>query len=101
MSDGVSSTEPASEDWPIQAANTIENLVGQVRDKTAGPALNISRMVVLGLIAAIVGLAVLVILCILLVRIINVYLPEQIWGAYLVLGLIFCAGGLLLWSKRS
>lgn len=92
--------QAGSQDWPVQAASTIENLVGQVRDKTAGQALSIGRMVVLGLIAALVGIAVLVLLCVLIVRIINVYLPDQVWGAYLILGLLFCSAGLFLWSKR-
>lgn len=91
----------STKDWPVQAADTIENLVGQVRDKTAGPAVSIARSVVLGVVAALLGVAVLILLCIALVRALSELVGEEVWGAHLVVGLIFCAVGLLLWSKRS
>jgi predicted metal-binding membrane protein len=91
----------SNDDWPVQAADTIERLVGQVRDKTAGPAVSISRSIVYGLVAALVGFAVLVMLCIALVRLINNYLPQEVWAAHLIVGLLFCSAGFFLWSKRS
>ena len=47
--------KPARDDWPAQAADTIVRVVGQVRDRTTGPAITAARAVVFGLLAAILG----------------------------------------------
>ena len=98
-------TVPA--DWPVQAADAIERAVGGVRDKTTGPAITVTRAVVYGTFAAILGVAVLVMVAIIVVRILDVYLPESItgddnvWLAHLIVGVVFCVGGMIAWSKRS
>jgi hypothetical protein len=95
------------DDWPTQAADTIERVVGQVRDKTTGPALTASRAVVYGLFAGIVGVAAVIVLAIGAVRAIDAYLPDAVfgethtWAAHLVVGLVFTLAGLLLWSRRT
>lgn len=94
-------------DWPRQAADTIERVVGTVRDRTTGPALTITRAIVFGTFAVIIGVAALVLAAISLVRLIDVYLPEGVfgdentWFAHLVIGLPFVVGGLFLWSRRT
>jgi hypothetical protein len=94
-------------DWPVQAADTIERVVGSVRDKTTGPALTVARGVVYGLLGAILGLAALTLLTVGLLRLVDAYLPASIfgrhhmWAAHLVVGLVFCIAGMLLWSRRS
>lgn len=94
------------EDWPAQMAETITNVVGTVRDKTTGPALTIARAVVYGTFAAVLGVVVAVLLVIALVRFVDVYLPDSVfgdehtWATYLLLGLLFTGAGLLLWAKR-
>jgi hypothetical protein len=99
--------EPDGEgDWPRQMADTITRVVGQVRDKTTGPALTVARGVVYGTFAAVVGVAVLVLFVITLVRIVDVYLPSSVfgdqhtWATYLILGLVFTGAGMLLWTRR-
>ena len=99
---------PAPEhDWPAQAADTIERVVGNVRDKTTGPALTAARAVVYGLFAAIVGLAVLVVLIIAAIRLIDSYLPDAVfgedhmWAAYLIVGGALSIAGALCWSRRN
>jgi hypothetical protein len=100
--------EPATtSDWPVEAADAIERAVGAVRDKTTGPALTVARAIVYGALAAIVGLAVFVTGVIALVRIVNAYLPESIfgethvWAAYLIVGGLFIVlSWLFLWRKR-
>jgi hypothetical protein len=100
-------SQTADGDWPAQAADTIESVVGSVRDKTTGPAITVGRGVVYGVFAGITGTAVLVLVCIGAVRALNVYLPDavfgedHIWAAYLILGAVFTAIGLFLWSKRT
>lgn len=105
-------TEPAGApatsegDWPAQAADTIVRLVGQVRDKTTGPAITAARGIVYGLLAALLGLTAGVLVAIASVRLLDAYLPSSVfgethtWAAHLVLGLVFSAGGLALWRMR-
>jgi hypothetical protein len=98
---------PAQSDWPAQAADTIERVVGQVRDKTTGPAVRAARWAVYGTFALLVGAAVAVLLAISTVRLLDVYLPdawvgeEHTWVAHLITGAIFSIIGMVLWSQRS
>jgi hypothetical protein len=93
-------------DWPAQAADTIERVVGSVRDKTTGPALTAARAVVYGMFAALVGAAALVLLIAGAVRVLDSYLPDSVfgedhmWASYLVLGLVFVIVGGVLWARR-
>ena len=95
------------EDWPAQAADTIERVVGSVRDKTTGPAITAARWVVYGTFAAIVGLVVAVMVAIAAVRALDSYLPDSVfgeehtWAAHLIVGAVFSLLGMFLWSKRS
>jgi len=98
---------PAPEqDWPAQAADTIERVVGTVRDKTTGPALTAARAVVYGTFAAVVGTACLVVLIVGAVRLLDSYLPDSVfgethtWAAHLIVGLVFLGSGAVLWSRR-
>jgi len=99
--------DPSRADWPAQAADTIERVVGSVRDKTTGPAITAARWVVYGTFALLVGHAVLVLLAIAAVRLLDVYLPDawvgedHTWVAHLLVGLVFTLAGMLLWSKRT
>src|SRR5262245_34261642 len=98
--------EPAQDDWPSQIADTIVNVVGSVRDKTTGPALTIARGVVYGTFAAIIGIVALVVFVIASVRIIDVYLPDAIfgethtWAAHMIIGLVLTLAGFVLWIRR-
>src|SRR6266508_6961846 len=83
------------DDWPSQIADSIENIVGSVRDKTTGPLLTIARAVVYGTFGAVVAVAVLVLLIIGSVRFVDSYLPDSVfgeqhtWATYLIIGLLF------------
>jgi hypothetical protein len=107
---GAASTTTAStdtSDWPAQAADTIERVVGSVRDKTTGPAITAARWVVYGTFAAVVGTVVAVFSAIGAVRLLDVYLPDALvgddhtWLAHLIVGSVFALVGALLWSRRS
>lgn len=93
-------------DWPSEAADTIVRVVGQVRDKTTGPAITVARGIVYGLLAGVLGFVALVLLAIMAVRLLDVYLPESVtgddntWLAHTLVGLLFTAAGLVLWSQR-
>jgi hypothetical protein len=97
MPDEVSAT---GSDWTVQAADTIESVVVAVRSKTTDPLVGVSRWVVYGTLAAIVGLVAATVAVIGLVRVLDVVLPGQVWVVYLVLGGIFTVAGLFLWSRR-
>ena len=50
--------KPSTSDWPAQAANSIVDLVDQVRTKTTGPAITVARGLVFGVIVcAVVAVA--------------------------------------------
>jgi len=93
-------------DWPAQAADTIERVVGSVRDKTTGPALTVARGVVYGLFAGLVAVPAAVLAIIALVRLIDNYLPdavfgdEHMWATYLILSVAFLVPGAVLWTRR-
>jgi hypothetical protein len=91
----------ATSDWPAQAADSIERVVGSVRDKTTGPALTVARGLVYGTFAMIVGAAVLVMVCVAAVRGLDVALPQEVWLPDLILGSLLTLIGLALWSRRS
>jgi hypothetical protein len=86
-------------DWPAQAADTIERVVGTVRDKTVVPAQRATRAVVYGLLAAFFLLTAIALLVIGAFRGL-VILTGEVWGAYLICGGILVLGGAFLWSRR-
>ena len=88
-------------DWAAQTADTIERVVGSVRGKTSEPVERVARLVVYGLVAGFLGLTALVLLLVGVVRLLDVYLPGQVWTIYVALGGIFTLTGLLFWRKRS
>lgn len=89
-------------DWPAQAADKIVDVVGQVRDRTTGPAITAARGVVYGLLAGILGGVCIVLLIIFLVRLLDTYVvgENNTWLAHLIVGVVFSGLGLLAWSKR-
>lgn len=94
------STPPvtASADWTVQVADTIESVVGSVRNKTAVPLETVARALVYGIIVSAMGVAALVLGTILSVRVLGYVL--EIWAAYAILGGLFTVGGMFLWRKR-
>jgi hypothetical protein len=94
-------------DWPAQAADTIEQVVGTVREKTTGPAITAARGLVYGLFAGVVGVVVAVLFIVMAVRMLDTYLPdawfgeEHMWAAYLVLGVVFLLVAAILWPRRK
>ena len=98
MPEPVQST--TSPDWTVQAADAIEHAVESVRTKTTDPLIGVSRWIVYGTLAAIMGLVAAVVAIIGLVRVLDVVLPDEVWVVDLVLGGIFTLVGLVLWSRR-
>ena len=92
-------------DWPAQATDMIVRVVGQVRDKTTGPALTVARGLVYGLLAALLGGTITVLVAIAAVRGIDELIEwavdsRETWASHLIVGFLFTVVGLWLWSKR-
>ena len=92
---------PGGSDWSVQAADSIERVVGAIRDKTSGPLTTVARALVFGLLAAVMGLTTLVFLTIAAVRVVNIVLPGEVWTAYLLIGGIFTAVGLFVLGRAT
>ena len=86
-------------DWATEAVDTLEQLVGTVRDKTVVPARRATRAVVYGLLAAFFAGTAFLMLGIALFRAL-VVLTGAVWLAYLILGGIFVIGGGFVWTLR-
>lgn len=93
--------------WAADLADTVERVVGSVRDKTTRPLVTITRGVVYGLLAAILGIAAVVLLVIMLTRGTQELLDwakvrrtAAVYISYLAVGGIFSAAGLLVLRKR-
>lgn len=95
------SEEGRDEDWVVQAADTVERVVGTVRSKTTVRITTAARALVYGIVLAVAGVAGLVLFTIGAVRAVDVYVPGRVWWAYLVVGLVFVFAGAWLWSKRT
>ena len=86
-------------DWPAQAADTIERVVGKVRDKTVAPAQRATRAVVYGLLAAFFLITAISLLIIGAFRGL-VILVGDVWAAYLICGGILVLAGAFCWTRR-
>lgn len=88
------------EDWHLKATERIVSTVDNVRVKTSGPAIKVSRAVVFGLLGAILSVIALIVFVVGLVRLLDIALPGTVWAAYFALSAFFLAIGAFLWSRR-
>ena len=88
-------------DWTTEATDVIERTVATVRDRTVEPARAITRVVVYGLLAALIALPAVVMLTVGAFR--GLVLLEQgyTWAAWLTLGGIFLLAGAFSWTRRN
>ena len=94
-----------SGDWPVQAADAIVKGVDTLRDKTTGPVQKAARALVYGLLAAVLGTMVTILLLIGLIRLIDsivgIFMDEpRIWVTYLILGAAFTVIGMVVFRRR-
>lgn len=87
-------------DWTDQVADSIENAVVAVRDKTVVPAQRLVSFVVAGLFILFLVTALGILASVGVFRLVDVYLPSGSWATWLVFGGVFMAGGALLLSLR-
>jgi hypothetical protein len=87
-----------SGDWATQTTDTIVRFVEQARDRTTVPLLTAGRGLVFGILAAIVGITALVLALVLVLRLLDLFLP--VWASYLVLGILLVIVGAVLMRLR-
>ncbi len=96
-------TDPS---WPTELADTVERVVGQVRERATKPAVHVTRGIVFGLLAGILGLVALALLLIGATRALQVLLSlalprgRAVYLSYLIVGGILCLAGALFLRKR-
>ncbi|MFP4511582.1 MAG: hypothetical protein ACLFRV_01400 [Acidimicrobiales bacterium] len=88
-------------DWPAQAADAVVDVVGTVRDRAVEPLLKVARAIVYGLLITVVAITAVVLVVILAIRMLDAYLPGEVWSAYLLLGGVFTLAGFICWSRRT
>jgi hypothetical protein len=87
-------------DWTDEVADSIENAVVMVRDKTVVPVERVVAYVVAGLFLMFLLMALGILLMVGAFRLVDVYLPDGSWATWLVFGGVFMVGGVLLLSLR-
>ena len=95
--------------WAPELADTVERLVGQVRDRTTGKVVVVVRALVFGVVVACTAMAAAVLSIILgtklVQRLVNiggaVDADSSVWVSYVVMGGILTLGGLLCMRKRE
>jgi hypothetical protein len=93
--------------WASDTTDTLVRLVGTVRDQTTTKAVFAARALVFGIIAAFLGVFILVITIIGSMRGLQTLLDlavseaQAVYLSYFIVGGILCLGGLLLFKKRN
>ena len=88
-------------DLAAKVTYKVVGVVDKLNRVSARPATLIARGLVFGLLGLALVLAALVLFTIGALRLLDVYLPEDVWAAHLTLGLIFTLVGLYVWAKRK
>jgi hypothetical protein len=92
---------PDGKDWTTDLLDRLDHYIDLVRSNTTDRLVRVARLLVFGLLAAIVGAMAAILAVIALIRLLDVLLPREVWLPYVVLGAIFLVAGLFLWSKRT
>lgn len=92
--------------WASSVVDTVERVVGTVRDKTTTPLVRVTRGVVYGLFAAILGTVAAVLTLIIATRLLQaawdivVDTPRAVYLSYFTVGAVLTLGGWWLLRKR-
>jgi hypothetical protein len=92
--------------WAAELADTVERVVGTVREKATTPVVHITRGIVYGLLTAFLGIAAVVLLLIGVTRgiqaLLNIGLSNErsVYISYLLMGGILGVAGMLVLRKR-
>ena len=92
--------------WAPELADTVERVVGTVREKTTDNVVKAARIIVFGLLGAILGITALILLVIIFTRALQALLDfavtpaRAVYISYFIVGGICCLLGALLMKKR-
>lgn len=92
-------TSTLGANWPAQVAETIETVVGSVRDKTVKPATVVVKALVYGPVAAVVGAVAAVMVAVAAVRALNEIPGTRDWISLVGIGGFFSLAGLFLLER--
>jgi hypothetical protein len=99
MADDKSITTTSN--WPERAAQIVVEVTDNIREKGISPLYRLVRIITLGLMGLLLTIAVAILGLIGVIRVLDSYLfAAHQWVTYAILGIIFLALGLILWSKR-
>ena len=87
-------------DWTDQVADSIEQAIVTVRDKTVVPVERIVAYVIAGLFILFLLLTLGILAALGVFRLVDVYLPSGSWATWLLFGGVFMAAGLFVLSLR-
>jgi len=88
-------------DWTTDAADAIDNTIGLVRERTVEPIQAVARVLIYGVLAALVVLPALTLATIGAFRLLTIAFFGHVWAPWCVLGGIFVAFGCYCWTKRN
>jgi hypothetical protein len=88
-------------DWTKDLLDRLDHYIDVVRSNTTDRLVKVARLVVYGVIAAILGAMAAIVALIAMIRVLDIVLPREVWLPYVVLGAIFLGAGLFLWSKKT
>ena len=88
------------EDWASQATDTVEQVVGLIRDRTVVPAKTASRAIVFGILTAFFIAVAIVLVVIAFFRGVFI-ITGRVWGAYFIVGGIMILAGAFCWVMRT
>lgn len=88
-------------DWTTDLLDRLDHYIELVRSNTTDRLVKVARLLVFGLVAAVVGTMVAVVALIGAIRLLDEILPSSVWLPYVILGAIFLAGGLFAWRKAN
>ena len=94
-------TAPVQTDWVTQVLDRLDGLIDLVRSRTTSPLAFVARVLVYGLLVAVMGTAAIVLVVVMLVHVADTWIPEEVWLTYLILGGVFTLLGLLFWRRAS
>jgi len=88
-------------DWTKDLLDRLDHYIDVVRTNTTDRLVKVARVLVFGVISAILGTMAAIIALIALIRLADIALPREVWLPYMLLGAIFLGVGLFLWSKKT
>jgi hypothetical protein len=94
--------DPATSDWTVKAVDTLDGVVGLVKERAVDPITTGTRAVVFGLLIAIVATMSMVLVAAAAVRLVDVYTGAgRVWIAHVSIGGLFAILGVFAWSRRT